>query len=751
MAKRRVTAFYMHEDERRAVEKVMTSTVATDSFAIGEMDDSDIEKLKEQKITVNEAPLPGAPEQPTAASFAAAPSTFAFAFAGIDERAFDEALPQPVDFYKIRLLGPLVDQWRQQLEAIGVQLIERDRHGRYKARLNNQQVAAVKALGFVESANWIAPKASVPLQVTQSISAGPGQVPPSPVKMLTFDARLNLPEDRDKVVKWLQDHNVTISGASGRKIRFFALENAPVLAELALLPEIDKIAEYIEPELYNDLARRILGLDSAGGNPAICVVQDGTGQIVAVADTGIDDAHPDFAGRISGKVGRGRINNDTTDPVGHGTHVSGSILGDGSASGGQYKGIAPKANLFFQSLLDNTGGLGGLPFDLNDLFDEAYRAGARIHNNSWGAKTPSLYTINSEEVDEFVRKNPDMLIVVAAGNAGSGANPLKAAIGFVDWLSIGSPASCKNALTVGASRSDRANGPYSSITWGKGWPNAFPQPPIANEKISGDPESLAAFSSRGPCDDRRIKPDLVAPGTEIISAKSSSAPVRNFWGMVQGSSQYAYDGGTSMATPLVSGCAALVRQYFVEVRSHQPSAALLKATLINSTRWLTGADSIALPKGTPNFHQGHGRIDMQRAIPNQANPGYKLQFVDNWQSPSQLFTRTGDRKRYQFVLPSGVPELRICMAYTDAPARALQNNLNLMVQHYESNTKWLGNQDLPDALVIPDPDNNVEVAKIQNPPQGTYYIQVFVGNMLKPPQDFALVVAGINLPALTEI
>ena len=63
----------------------------------------------------------------------------------------------------------------------------------------------------------------------------------------------------------------------------------------------------------------------------------------------------------------------------------------------------------------------------------------------------------------------------------------------------------------------------------------------------------------------------------------------------------------------------------------------------------------------------------------------------------------------------------------------------------------MGNQDLPDALIIPDPDNNVEAVKIQGPAAGTYFIQVFVGNMLQPPQDFALVVTGVGVPVLNEV
>lgn len=756
MAKKRVIAYFMHETEQLAATRLMPGAEITDSFAIGEIDEKDENTLRGAGLVIQEEPLP--PAAIVSPTFSLRTAAVASVLKDTSLDALQDATPALIDYYVIRLRGPILEDWRQKLGAMNVTLLEWIPDRGYKAKLKMDQIQSVKALDFVDTVTWIEPEQSnIQIDSESLPKQGPGEASQAGLRMLTFDVRLHLAEDLGTVIQWLATKHVAIAGVSARKIRIYLLENSPLLAELAILPEVDVVAEYVTPQLWNDAARRLLSLDSPpASNPTTYLKQDGKGQIVAVADTGIDDQHPDFQGRIVGKIARGRPN-DATDPAGHGTHVAGSVLGDGTASGGKIKGTAPAASLFFQSLLDSTGRLGGLPIDLNDLFDEAYQAGARIHNNSWGAATPSSYTINSEEVDEFVRNHPDMLIVIAAGNAGTSANPQKAAVGFVDWLSISSPASCKNALTVGASRSDRTDGPLSRKTWGAGWPSSFPNPPIATEKVSGDANCLAAFSSRGPTDDRRIKPDLVAPGTDIASTKSSLAPIGNFWGCYPTppagptNPRYAFDGGTSMAAPLVAGCAALIRQYYIEDCKHEPSAALLKATLINSTTWLSGNDSTAPSPGTPNYHQGHGRLCMQMAIPNSSKPGLNLQFVDDWKNPKLAFVRTGQRRRFQFNLAAGAPELCICMAYTDVAARGLQNNVNLMVQHIPTGTKWVGNATLPDRLTLPDPDNNVEVVRMQTPAPGMYLIQVFAGNLLKVPQDFALVVTAVGLSALNEI
>nr|HRO16275.1 S8 family serine peptidase [Paracoccus sp. (in: a-proteobacteria)] len=242
------------------------------------------------------------------------------------------------------------------------------------------------------------------------------------------------------------------------------------------------------------------------------------------------------------------------------------------------------------------------------------------------------------------------------------------------------------------------------------------------------------------------KPDVVAPGTDILSCRSSSAPAGRFWGLDPAHPTYGYMGGTSMAAPLVAGCAALVRQYFEQQRQHAPSAALLRATLVNGTRWLTGQHSNAtnppggvVPEG--NFDQGFGRIDMPATLPHPGNPDLVLAFEDNWQAPGDQLASTGDRRRWVAEVASASLPLRICLAYTDLPARALQYNLNLFVQAPDG-TKYLGNQQLRLGLKIPDTDNNVEVLRIAAPAPGRYLIQITAQNLLKTPQDFALVVTG---------
>jgi serine protease AprX len=619
-------------------------------------------------------------------------------------------------------------------------------------QIDESQLEDLRAKGLIVELAFEAPAndfpGPVPEQSVDSSDQGTdlesGPTVPAPARVVAFDLLLFRSEEAPVVLAWLGNRGIAVAGASRRKIRVILAEDSTKISEIAglasvqtletsaaapperigtpILDELTYQQKYRDsPKLHNNRARVLLGIDN--WHPGVGVIQSGIGQIVGIADTGIDDQHPDFNGRIVGRVPLGRPR-DTSDPHGHGTHVAGSALGDGSGSGGQISGVAPGATLFFQSLLDAKGTLGGLPFELSTLFDEAYQNGVRIHNNSWGSATSSRYTISSGEVDEYVASHRDMLIVIAAGNEG-------ATINRNPWrdsnLSIASPATCKNALTVGASRSDRT-------TTG----------------TLGDPQALAPFSSRGPSDDFRIKPDVVAPGTDIVSCKSSTAPFHNFWGAFPGNELYAFMGGTSMAAPLVTGCAALVREYFAANRHHDPSAALLKATLINGTKSLPSVSAKLNTRGVPDFNQGFGSINLKDTVPGPDHPDLTIEFIDDWKSANTSFAKQGQRFRFRFSVAGPARMLRLCLAYTDFPGRGLQNSLNLFVQ-LPSEEKLVGNESLLDSSMVTDRNNNVEIVRLDNPAPGDYLIQVAATFLLKAPQDFALVVAGENITPLVRV
>jgi hypothetical protein len=195
-----------------------------------------------------------------------------------------------------------------------------------------------------------------------------------------------------------------------------------------------------------------------------------------------------------------------------------------------------------------------------------------------------------------------------------------------------------------------------------------------------------------------------------------------------------------MSAPLVAGCAALAREYYVQERHHEPSAALLKATLINGTRRLTGDDALADHDLLPNLHQGFGCLFMPWAIPNSTEPNLRLEFLDPWQEPTMQFQRSGQRFRFGFACAGGKP-LRLCLTWTDPPGRALQNDLDILLK-LPSGTKVGGNRNRPLRLTDRDRDNNVEIVRLEDPEPGSYLLEIKAMNLLRRPQDFALVLGG---------
>ncbi|ANZ40689.1 hypothetical protein BBK82_36515 [Lentzea guizhouensis] len=260
---------------------------------------------------------------------------------------------------------------------------------------------------------------------------------------------------------------------------------------------------------------------------------------VAVLDTGVDETHPDLAGAVV--ESKNFSDSDTTDDRhGHGTHVASTITGDG-----KYKGIAPDSTIVSGKVLGDHGG----GSESNIIAGMEWAATkAKVVNMSLGSSWPDEGTDPMSLALNRITAQTGALFVVAAGNSGG---------------AIGSPAAADAALAVGAVDRD---------------------------------DELAEFSSRGPrWNNHAIKPDITAPGVDIVAAKAKNGRI----GTPVGDAHVALS-GTSMATPHVAGAAAVVA-------AQHPAwkAGDIKAALMNSAR-----PNPALTA----YEQGTGRLDVGKAV-----------------------------------------------------------------------------------------------------------------------------------------
>ncbi|WP_445475366.1 S8 family serine peptidase [Methanococcoides methylutens] len=589
-------------------------------------------------------------------------------------------------YYIVQFKGYVIDEWKQDVRDTGAIIFDYIPNNAFIVRMNSSVKGEVENL---ESVQWLGPyHASYRISPSlSSISEESGRVD---VIVMLFDAGEN-----QRVLTEIAELGGKIVDDAGDMVRV-RIDNTKV-PDIAAIEGVSWIELYVQPLILNDVAAGIINVSYVRDTHGLT----GSGQIVAVADTGLDTGvddssmHDDLEGRIISIHSWWMEFGDSggEDNNGHGTHVAGSVLGNGLLSNGLYAGMAPEAQLVFQSmqydgsdpnLID--GGL-YFPADLTLVFQEAYADGARIHSDSWGDGQNSAvygnYTSKSRYVDSFMWDNPDFLIVFAAGNEAGTSGTCTP------------PGTAKNALTVGASENYR------------------PEVGITADNI----DDIASFSSRGPTDDGRIKPDVVAPGTYIISTSSSMPYASYEYGTIN--DYYANNSGTSMSAPLTAGTAALVRQYYVENESISPSAALLKATLVNG----------AVDIGKPTNAQGWGRVDLVRSL-YPASP-QKLHFHDN------INLDQAESWDVSYYASDSSSPFKISLVWTDQPAatfvgKTLVNDLDLEVTGPDGT--YLGNGG--------DHTNNVEQVELLTPSVGWYTITVNGTNVPKGPQPFALVLSG---------
>lgn len=627
--------------------------------------------------------------------------------------------PGEYEYYLVQFNGTVKETWKQNLSEIGGQLLDYVPDNAFVVRMNSTTTAIVSNMEYVRWIGYYLPEykidPSLRTKLKENISVE--------LMLSLFDAteKSNVKEEVTEEI--LSLGGKILEGSNHDRIHT-EIPNSKISA-LANIKDVKWIEEYEQIAIFNDAAQVVIAAAYINENYNLT----GHGQIITIADTGLDtginDAsmNPDFYGRILAI--QDIAGDGAEDLQGHGTHVTGSALGNGSWSNGQYKGVAPEAQLVFQAIANDRGNLIVPGNNVSALFKPAYELGARIHSNSWGGTGDGRYNIYYIDVDKFIWTHPDMLIVFAAGNSGVDSN----ADGVIDTDCIAWPGTAKNCLSVGASENNRPD--TIGITWGS-IKNAFnvpiyPVAPINSDCIADNPKGIAAFSSRGPTDDGRIKPDIVAPGTYIISARSSVSDNEDAWGFVD--DHYVYMGGTSMATPIVAGSVALIRQNYVEKMNITPSAALLKATIINGASDLKPGQYGNDVTGHPDHNQGWGLVNLKDSMYPDSGPIY---FADN------IELRTGDGIEKNYYVNSSSSPFKTTLVWTDyysteITQKTLVNDLTLLV------VKPDGTE-----VVVNDTINNVEQVLFEEPEVGWYTVKVAGENIQTGPQPCALLVRGAS-------
>jgi serine protease AprX len=718
--------------------------------------------------------------------------------------------PHRRSYYLVQLVGPAKPEWMQALQTMGVRVYDSLPGDTLLVGIVGSAVDTLHQLSWVEHVTPYRPamklsprfrQGAVPHRMAAADLATAAPVGHDAAQKQQIEVTMFPNESTEEVASRVRAVGGMVLRQSDQGVA--AIVPVTVIHELAELPGVQAILPHAFPTFSNNKAAEIMHVPANRqfGPQTL----RGEGQIVAIADSGLDTGDPntmhrDFRGRIvqirslpvvpslrqfaNGPTG---FNDGPADlHSAHGTHVAGSVLGSGEAattagSTDVPVGIAPAAQVFFQAVEQQVSwkpgvplpavGLFGLPENLESLFDEAYQAGARIHTNSWGGPAKDsnglniagAYTQNAREVDNFAFIHADMLILFAVGNDGEdedGANGQ--GDGKIDPDSIGSPASAKNCLSVGASENRRPPGSIPAPGVDANWAQfrkpdgEFRYPKLGLAKhVSDNPEGMAAFSSRGPSDDRRIKPDLVAPGTNVLSVRSSvfqptPQEPEPLWGDVKPANPphplrglYCFSGGTSMSTPLVAGAAALVRQFLINARQHfkqgeKPSSALVKAILINGATAMDGNFAGEIPP-LPNAVCGFGRVNLTDAL---ADP-----LFDDEQANA---VGTGEMRVYECVVRDRTKPFKVTMVWTDAPATVgvggLTNKLYMQLVAPGGQIRDGDVKPFPNAV------NNVQQILVNQPEAGTYRIRVrgvsvvrhapIVVSPNRPKQNFALVVSN---------
>ena len=459
---------------------------------------------------------------------------------------------------------------------------------------------------------------------------------------------------------------------SGQVSKFIIDCNAAQLEQLALAGwtfQIEAEDSPIVPFNQETAANgKVNTLQQAGFGWATAL--SGKNVTVAVGDGGMVELHADLFSHQQNLTSA-----KIPSFADHQDHVTGTIAGAGLLQADK-KGMAPQARIFNVQTSSAISNGASLRENLE----------VTLTNNSYGlnlvCSRAGNYNGTSAFIDDQINSYPDLLHMIAAGNQGAytcGSYP----VGFQN-MAEGYPAA-KNALTVGAVEKD---------------------------------DAFAWFSSKGPAKDGRLKPEIVVNGNEVESTVPFDA--------------YGSKGGTSMATPAVTGTMALLTERYKQIFANQnPESAFLKALVCNT------ADDLGLPNA--DFTYGFGRINGRKA----------RRALENQQFQSGTIGSNG-LQPISLSVPAGCKEVKIMLCWTDpsAPAntlKALMNDLNLVVQNQAgfSFQPWVPDPSETGVLLAAirktDTLNNMEQVTLPVVPGENLILKVSAGNLVSVNQKYWIV------------
>jgi subtilisin-like proprotein convertase family protein len=668
---------------------------------------------------------------------------------------------------RIRLVkfdGPIHAHQRDALIELGAEILDYLPRYAYILRMDPARHADVGRLAGLVTVIALPPVLKIGRDLTEALVAEQSSRVPLPLKISLWPGE-QLAGTRERIAA-LSGLDIDFEQNGPRNQRLVVTispdHKASVIAELARMEAVASMELHRQPVLLNSQAGWLHQSGTSGHTPVFDRGIYGCGQTIGVLDSGVDFGHcsfvdPDAAIPPISECDQGAscpaaspdpdqrttslyymwsssgsdLGDAACDPAtgaGHGTHVAASAVGNqfsnpadcetGSTPGNlaNQDGAAPGARLIAQEMgegLEYLNQLGGGIYHAGSI---AYAGGARIHNNSWGIPCSSNGSCNpgctaygalARDADFLAWDYPDLAVFSAVGNDGQ----------TICAEQAGAPANAKNVFSIGS-----------------------------NQR-GGSAENVSNFSSRGPIIDARIKPDMLAQGGGIRSAASSGNPLSE-------SCSICTVSGTSMASPTAAGAAALVREYLERGfypsgqespsdAMNNPTSALVKAIMVNSARYLTGAGG---GEG-PNQNQGWGRITLDDALYFDGDD--RRLFLD--QSARALVT--GDVLEYAFEVQTD-QAFKATLAWTDYPAMAgagihLVNQLRLEVQSPDGQvwTQKLA-QDDPDPFQSSsdsdfDQRNNIHQILFDDPQAGEYRIRVRAVHVpMGGGQAYALVVSG---------